>query len=172
MCGYLVYLTRRRQLDVTRDTTIPPKFARTFELSQGVSLISHASSFHGSVKHSSGADLRRTAISTREERARLSGTPRITRARSVVRVVHVAAPQSPRGLNTVCTSVVRKLDPMRARIRYQLIFHERALGYVPGLGKLAGLAKPSQTRLGQAGPAQGRPVLLSPDTEQSIPLLR
>lgn len=33
--------------------------------------------------------------------------------------------QSPRGLNTVCTSVVRKLDPMRARIRYQLIFHER-----------------------------------------------
>lgn len=35
-----------------------------------------------------------------------------------VRVVHVVR-QSPRGLNTVCTSVVRKLDPMRARIRYQ-----------------------------------------------------
>lgn len=36
--------------------------------------------------------------------------------------------QSPRGLNTVCTSVVRQLDPMLARTNYQLIFHERGPG--------------------------------------------
>lgn len=36
--------------------------------------------------------------------------------------------QSPRGLNTVCTSVVRELDPMLARTNYQLIFHERGPG--------------------------------------------
>lgn len=45
----------------------------------------------------------------------------------------VTRQQSPWGLNTVCTSVVRELDPMWARTNYQLIFHERALGYVPGL---------------------------------------
>lgn len=45
----------------------------------------------------------------------------------------VTRQQSPWGLNTVCTSVVRELDPTWARTSYQLIFHERAVGYVPGL---------------------------------------
>lgn len=45
----------------------------------------------------------------------------------------VTRQQSPWGLNTVCTSVVRELDPMWARTNYQLIFHERALGYVTRL---------------------------------------
>lgn len=56
-----------------------------------------------------------------------------TGSRGVVCRCLVTRQESPWGLNTVCTSVVRELDPMWARTSYQLIFHERALGYVPGL---------------------------------------
>lgn len=71
---------------------------------------------------------RRAADSLTAGRVRTPGSARVGAGRRGACRCLVTRRQSPRGLNTVCTSVVRELDPMLARTNYQLIFHERGPG--------------------------------------------